>query len=37
MDVHEVAEESNNSQQQTGLYKITTGISKPRHVLVINK
>lgn len=25
---------SNNSRQQTGLYKITTGISKPRHVFV---
>ena len=25
---------SDNSQQQTGLYKITTGISKPRHVFV---
>ena len=32
--LNEVIEVSNNTRQQTGLYKITTGISKPRHVLV---
>ena len=32
--LNEVVEVSNNTRQQTGLYKITTGISKPRHVFV---
>ena len=32
--VNEVVERSNNSQQQTGHFKITNAISKPRHVFV---
>ena len=32
--LNEVVERSNNSQQQTGHFRITNGISKPRHVFV---
>ena len=32
--LNEVVERSNNSQQQTGQFRITNGISKPRHVFV---
>ena len=32
--LNEVVERSNNSNQQTGHFKITNAISKPRHVLV---
>ena len=32
--LNEVVERSNNGQQQTGQFKITNGISKPRHVFV---
>ena len=32
--LNEVVERSNNSQQQTGHFRITNAISKPRHVLV---
>ena len=32
--LNEVVETSNNTKQQTGLFKITTGISKPRHVFI---
>ena len=32
--LNEVVKVSNNTRQQTGLHKITTGISKPRHVFV---
>jgi len=32
--LNEVVEISNNTQQQTGHYRITTAISKPRHVFV---
>ena len=32
--LNEVVERSNNSQQQTGEFKITNAISKPRHVFV---
>ena len=34
MYLNEVVERSNNSQQQTGQFKITNAISKPRHVFV---
>ena len=32
--LNEVVERSNNDQQQTGQFRITNGISKPRHVFV---
>ena len=32
--LNEVVERSNNGQQQTGQFRITNGISKPRHVFV---
>ena len=32
--LNEVVERSNNRQQQTGQFRITNGISKPRHVFV---
>lgn len=32
--LNEVVETSNNTKQQTGLFKITIGISKPRHVFI---
>ena len=32
--LNEVVETSNNTKQQTGLFKITTGISKPRYVFI---
>ena len=32
--LNEVVERSNNSRQQTGQFRITNGISKPRHVFV---
>ena len=32
--LNEVVERSNNGQQQTGHFRITNGISKPRHVFV---
>ena len=32
--LNEVVERSNNSQQQTGHFKISSGIAKPRHVFV---
>ena len=32
--LNEVVERSDNSQQQTGKFRITSGISKPRHVFV---
>ena len=32
--LNEVIERSNNTQQQTGHFRITNGISKPRHVFV---
>ena len=32
--LREVVERSNNSQQQTGQFRITNGISKPRHVFI---
>ena len=32
--LNEVVERSNNTQQQTGQFRITNGISKPRHVFV---
>ena len=32
--LNEVVERSNNSQQQTGHFRITNAISKPRHVFV---
>ena len=32
--LNEVIERSNNEQQQTGQFRITNGISKPRHVFV---
>ena len=34
MYLNEVVERSNNSQQQTGHFRITNAISKPRHVFV---
>ena len=34
MYLNEVVERSNNSQQQTGHFKISSAISKPRHVFV---
>ena len=34
MYLNEVVERSNNSQQQTGYFRITNAISKPRHVFV---
>ena len=34
MYLNEVVERSNNSQQQTGQFRITNAISKPRHVFV---
>ena len=33
--LNEVVERSNNGQQQTGQFRITNGISKPRHVLCL--
>ena len=35
MYLNEVVERSNNSQQQTGHFRITNAISKPRHVFVL--
>ena len=32
--LNEIVERSNNGQQQTGQFRITNGISKPRHVFV---
>ena len=32
--LNEVVERSNNTQQQTGQFRITNGISKPRHVFI---
>ena len=34
--LNEVVERSNNSQQQTGHFRITNAISKPRHVFVFS-